>query len=85
MLLQYFVNYNLPRGWYLSSAPIVTANWKADGGDVWTVPVGGGIGKILRLGKLPVNVQSQIFYNAARPHGGADWTLRLQVQLLFPR
>ncbi len=23
---QYFINYNLPKGWYLSSAPIMTAN-----------------------------------------------------------
>lgn len=85
MLLQYFVNYNLPRGWYLGSAPIITANWKAHGGDVWTVPVGGGVGKVLRLGNLPINVQTQAFYNAATPDQGADWTLRLQIQLLFPR
>ena len=29
-LLQPFVNYNLPDGWYLVTAPILTANWKAD-------------------------------------------------------
>ena len=28
-LLQYFVNYNLKEGWYLTSQPIVTADWKA--------------------------------------------------------
>jgi hypothetical protein len=27
MLLQPFVNYNLPDGWYLVSSPIITANW----------------------------------------------------------
>jgi hypothetical protein len=31
-LMQYFINYNLDKGWYLSSAPIVTANWKASSG-----------------------------------------------------
>lgn len=30
MLLQPFVNYNLPEGWYLVSSPIITANWEAD-------------------------------------------------------
>ena len=48
---QYFVNYNLPNGWYLTSSPIITANWEADrGGDTWTFPIGGGFGKIIRLG-----------------------------------
>lgn len=27
---QYFVNYNLDDGWYLTSAPVITANWEAD-------------------------------------------------------
>ena len=41
MLLQPFLNYNLPDGWYLTSSPIITANWKADrAGDVWTAPLG---------------------------------------------
>ena len=26
-LAQYFINYNLSDGWYLTSAPIITANW----------------------------------------------------------
>lgn len=48
LLLQPFVNYNLPDGWYLAGSPVITANWKADkAGDVWTVPVGGGVGKVL--------------------------------------
>jgi hypothetical protein len=84
-LLQPFINYNLPDGWYLSSSPIITANWKADSGNRWTVPIGGGIGKIMRFGKLPVNLSCQGFYNVESPSNGADWTLRLQLQLLFPK
>ena len=29
MLVQPFVNYNLPDGWYLSSSPIIAENWEA--------------------------------------------------------
>ena len=50
MLLQPFVNFNLPQGWYLTSSPIMTANWEAASGGKWTVPVGGGVGKLLRTG-----------------------------------
>ena len=45
-LIQPFVNYNFPEGFYLTSAPIATVNWKADSGQQWTVPLGGGVGKI---------------------------------------
>ena len=56
-LIQPFLNYNFPGGIYLSSSPIITANWKADSGDRWTVPLGGGAGKIVHFGRLPVNFQ----------------------------
>jgi hypothetical protein len=102
-LLQYFINYNLPNQWYLSSAPILTANWEQDSGNQWTIPVGGGFGKIFSIGSQPVNGQMQAFWNAVHPDVGAlvpgnpigglpeeasgagSWTLRLQLQLLFPR
>jgi hypothetical protein len=85
MLIQPFVNYNLPHAWYLTSAPIITANWEESGDDRWTVPIGAAVGKIVRIGKLPVNVQGSAYYNVVRPDNAAEWQLRLQVQLLFPR
>jgi hypothetical protein len=56
-LLQPFVNYNLKGGTYLNSVPIITANWEADSGNQWTVPIGAGIGHMFHFGKLPVNMQ----------------------------
>jgi len=85
MLLQPFVNYNLPDAWYVVTAPIITADWEADGDDRWTVPIGAGVGKIVRLGKLPVNAQASAYYNVIRPDNAAEWQLRIQIQLLFPR
>ncbi len=82
---QYFVNYNLDDGWYLTSAPIITANWEADSSDTWTVPFGGGVGKIFRIGKQPMNVSAAAYYNVAKPDFGADWQMRFQVQFLFPK
>lgn len=84
---QYFINYNIPNGngLYLTSAPIITANWEADSGDRWTVPFGGGVGKIFKIGKQPVNGQVSAYYNVDKPEFGADWQLRLQLQLLFPK
>jgi hypothetical protein len=84
-LFQYFINYNLPEGWYLSSAPIITANWKESGGNRWTVPFGGGVGKIFKIGNQPMNASVQAFVNVEKPDQGPDWTLRLQLQFLFPK
>lgn len=85
-LAQYFVNYNLPKGWYLTSSPIITANWNAEGqGNKWTVPVGGGFGKVFRLGKLPFNGNVSAFSNVVRPDSGPDWTFRVQLALLLPK
>ncbi|HTO73977.1 MAG TPA: hypothetical protein VMJ30_09160 [Gemmatimonadales bacterium] len=85
-LLQYFVNYNLPDAWYLTSSPIITANWEASSGNKWLVPFGAGVGKIFRLGKLPLNGQVQGFFNPIRPDQppSATWELRFQVAFLFP-
>jgi hypothetical protein len=84
-LIQPFINYNFEGGFYLTSAPILTVNWKAENSQQWTVPIGGGIGKIFHLGKLPVNTQLSAYYNVVRPDFGANWQIRAQVQLMFPK
>ena len=84
-LIQPFLNYNFKGGLYLTSAPIATVDWKADSGQRWTVPLGGGIGKIFHLGRLPVNTQLSAYYNVVHPDNGANWQLRAQVQFMFPK
>ena len=82
MLIQPFVNYNLGDGWYLVTAPIMTANWEASSSETWTIPLGGGGGKVFRIGKQPVNVNLQFYYNVEKPTLAGDWSSRLQIQ--FP-
>jgi hypothetical protein len=85
MLLQYFINYNLQKGWFTVLAPIITANWNATRGNVWTVPVGGGIGRIMKFGQQPVNLSVQFYGNAAHPAGTSPWSMRVQLAFLFPK
>ncbi|MGH6803992.1 MAG: outer membrane protein, partial [Methyloceanibacter sp.] len=84
-LLQPFLNYNFHGGLYLTSSPIITANWKADSGQKWTVPLGGGVGKIFHFGRLPVNMQLAAYYNVVKPDFGPNWQIRAQVQFMFPK
>ena len=89
MLIQPFLNYNLPKGWYLTSSPIITANWNQAENKGWTVPVGAGFGRVFVLGTQPVNASLSAYYNAVKPEVAGqtligDWTFRAQVQFLFP-
>ena len=82
---QYFINYNISNGWYLTSTPIITADWERSSGDQWTVPVGGGLGKLHRFGKLPVDFKLQAYTNVEKPTGGPDWSMMFAVKFLFPK
>ena len=84
-LIQPFLNYNLPGGTYINTVPIITADWKAPSGQQWTVPLGLGIGHIFHLGKLPLNAQVGAYYNVVHPDNGANWQVRLQAQIMFPK
>jgi len=83
-LAQPFLNYNMAHGWYLTTSPIITSNWLAASGEQWTVPIGGGFGRVLKVGDQPVNAQIAGYYNALRPTGTPAWQLRASLALLFP-
>ncbi|MFC7397739.1 hypothetical protein ACFQU1_11110 [Chelatococcus sp. GCM10030263] len=84
--LQPFVNYNFKGGWYLSSSPLITANWMADDDNRWTLPVGGAVGRVFRVGKQPINAQLGAYYNIIAPDDvGPKWQIRAQLQFLFPK
>ena len=83
--LQYFINYNFNNGWYISSTPTITADWEANNDDRRTVPFGGGVGRLVKFGKQPVDLKLQGFYNVENPKGTADWSPQLLLKLLFPK
>jgi hypothetical protein len=85
MLFQYFINYNLNKGWYITWQPTLTANWEATNGGRWVVPFGGGIGRIMKLGFQPVNLTAQFYGNAVHPPGASPWNMKLQISFLFPK
>jgi hypothetical protein len=83
-LIEPFANFNFGGGWYAFTAPEFTANWPAARNHAWTVPIGGGGGKVVKLfGKLPVNLQLGVFYNTVRPQYSGDWTLRTAATFIF--
>jgi len=65
--LQPFFNYNLRKGWYLTSSPLITANWEAKDDNRWTVPIGGSIGRIFKIGDQAINANIAAYYNVVTP------------------
>jgi hypothetical protein len=85
MLFQYFINYNLQKGWFITWQPTLTANWEASNGGRWVVPFGGGVGRIMKIGFQPVSLTAQVYGNAVHPAGASPWGMRLQISFLFPK
>jgi hypothetical protein len=83
---RYFINYNLANGWYLTSSPVITGNWEADDSDDrWTVPFGGGVGRLVLLEKFAVDFKIQGFTYVKKSDLGPDWSLQFQVKFLLPK
>jgi hypothetical protein len=83
--VQPFINYNLKRGWAISTAPAITANWDAESGQVWTVPLGLGVSKVTSIGKQPMSVALQYYHNVQRPDAAGADLVRMQFSLLYPK
>ncbi len=80
------VSFALGRGWFLATAPVITADWKRAGPDVWTVPLGGGVAKVVSPGgqKMLLSVQGTV--PVVHPRANSpEWTLGAGVSFLFPR
>ena len=84
-LFEPFLNYNLPNGWYLITDIIITANWEADSSNTWTVPLGGGVGKLFKIGNQAINARAEAYYNVEKPDGAPDWNWGFTIQFLFPK
>jgi hypothetical protein len=81
--VQYLFSYNLPDGWSLYSNATISADWTKAQNERWTVPVGGGVGKLFYVGPLPVSISLQAFDNVVTPNGGPRWSTNFQLAFLF--
>jgi hypothetical protein len=85
LLLNPVVSYHFSNGWSIGTSPNITANWLSKNGHKWTVPIGGGIQKVFRLGEQHMKLAVDAYYNAIRPEAGNDTSLvEVTLTLLFP-
>ncbi len=81
---EYFAYYNFGQGWSIGTSPINTANWGAAQNETWTVPIGGGIGKVVMSGRMPINFKLEAYHYVEAPANTADWSLLFEIQFLLP-
>jgi hypothetical protein len=81
--LELFFDYNLKAGWYVGYEPQLSADWKASRGERWLVPMGGGVGKAVALGRQNAVFSAFCYRNIARPTGAPVWQFQFGVQFQF--
>ena len=77
--------WNLPKAWQVGFNPTVTYNNNGRSNNQWNVPVGFGVAKTVKLGKLPVKFQLSAEKSVIRQDGfGKEWNIRLNVIPVIP-
>ena len=86
MNLQPIAAYFLPNGWSIGYSGNILANWKNREGSDFTVPIGIGVGKVVKLGKLPVKFGLALQWMAVQPDRyGQKWNVQLIVTPVLPK
>lgn len=82
--IQYFVVYNLPHAWQLRASPHITYNWNASHNNKLTLPVALGVGKMIKIGPMPVQLMAEYQKTVISPDTvGADSTIMLQANFII--
>ena len=71
------------KGWY-TGIQDVTWNYNHDT-ENWTLPIGPRLGRVMKVGKQPVNFFGGVYYNPADDGPSAKWTAKFNMTLLFPK
>lgn len=83
--LQVFYFLNFPGGWQVGGSPVITANWMADEDNRYNVPVGLGVFKTLRLGKLPIRIGVEYQYSLIQEdEWGRDHLIKFVIAPVIP-
>ena len=83
VVVYHFDDFLGEEGWYTGLPDdLWTYDWNLD--RFTQIPVGARLGKVFAIGKQPVNVFGQAWWNAANSIGAPEWTVKINMTLLFP-
>ncbi len=78
--LQYIIRRSIPGAMSIGMGPTISYDWEADSDNALTVPIGLGVTKTVRWGKMPFKLRAEVHYSVIQPDDyGTEWNFRLQV------
>ena len=83
--LQYFYSINLDEKWSIAAAPIVSINHKAINANKFSVPIGIGLARNFKMGKVPMRllIEGDYFVKRYRDYG-PRWQVRIALGVILP-
>ena len=73
-------------GWSLGYSGNILADWTASSDNVWTVPIGLGLAKVVKLGRLPVKIQLAVQHMPVHPRiSGQEWNVQVSITPVLPK
>jgi len=73
-------------GWSIGYSGNILADWNAPSEDVWTVPIGLAISKVVKFGRLPVKLQLAVQYMPVHPRiSGQEWNVQVSIIPVLPK
>ncbi len=81
----HFFNYNLPKGWFLSTSGEFNADWKRPEPQRISFPLAPGFGRVFPILGQPVSLSTRFAPYLEKPPDGPDWQFRLSMTYLFPK
>ena len=85
MSLIYAFVHAFPNGWTVGTNPNMFVDWEASSGNKVAFPVGLEVGKLRKLGLMPVKFDLQVQYYAVHPQVyGSKWNVQLQITPILP-
>jgi hypothetical protein len=83
--IQYVVRRGFGQGWSIGMGPTISVDWEANSGDKLTLPIGLGITKTIRIGKMPMKLRFEPQYSIVHPDDfGPVWNFRFQITSVIP-
>jgi hypothetical protein len=74
------------QGWSVGYSGNILANWNAPSEDVWTVPIGLALSKVVKFGRLPVKLQLAVQYMPVHPRiSGQEWNVQVSITPVLPK
>ena len=79
-----FFSYRLGNGWQFVANPEITYDWEAQSGEKLSLPIGGGISKTTRFGRMPLKLAFEIHnYIASADRFAPKWLLTFSITPVF--